>query len=326
MNDYYLFLGKEEGLKEDAVLSVIKRIKKEKPDIQIKKIYANDKKDISIFLNALNEVSLFGEEFLYIVYNTEAAGSDTLKKISSVLKNDDSNKKIIFLSNENKISQVEFDRIFSEDHKKIFYEMFENQKIPFIQNEAKKRRLNIDCNSAELLLSLKENTTKELKNALDEIQKNLGPSHRGRIEKEIILSTLSHSKEETGFSITYHIAKKNKTELLRAVQHFLIESNYVLQPLFSSVLFSLLRAESVMINREQGIYGEKAFSIKSSDGTETVIRSPFEKATINAFISNYKRIDVSKMIKKFLETEYLVREYDSSISETLLTKMLLSLF
>ena len=59
MNDYYLFLGKEEGLKKEAVNTVIKKTQKILPDIQIKKIYANDKKDITVFINALNEVSLF---------------------------------------------------------------------------------------------------------------------------------------------------------------------------------------------------------------------------------------------------------------------------
>ncbi|MDD6957457.1 MAG: hypothetical protein PUI45_03485 [Spirochaetales bacterium] len=327
MNDYYLFLGKEEGLKNEAVNTVIKKTQKIIPDIQIKKIYANDKKDIAVFINALNEVSLFGEEFLYIVYNTETAGDINLKKIASILKTEsDNNRVVIFLSDENRIASTEFDKLFTPDHKKIFYEMFENQKIPFIINEAKKRNLIIDNKASELLLSLIENTTNELRNALDEIRNNMDLSKDRQINKDVILSTLSHSKEENGFTIAYHIARKNKAELLMAVQHFLSESNYILQPLFSSLLFSLLRAESVLINREQGITGERAFTIKSSDGSETTIRSPFEKTAINAFISNYKRKDISRMIKQILETEYLVREYDSTLSETLLTKMFLSLF
>lgn len=327
MSNYYLYLGKEEGLKDEALTALIKKAKKALNSFEIKKYYANDKKDILMFISTLSENSLFGEKFFHIVYNTDEAGAENLKKISSILKQtNDDELFVVFLSNENKITSVEFNKLFPEDHKKIFYEMFENQKVPFIQSEAKKRGLTIDTPTSEFLLSLKENTTKDLKEALDDIQRILEKSNDKKVDENTILSVVNHSKEENGFTICYHIAKKNKQELLNAVEHYLIESAYILPPLFASLLFSLIRAESVMINRENGIRDERAFTIIGADGNETTIRSPFEKTTINAFISNYKRKDVSLIIKKILDVEYQTRNYDQGVGETLLIKTLLSLF
>lgn len=325
MNNKFLLLGKEEGLKEEKINEIIEKARK-KGITGVDKFYATDKNDIETFINALSEVSLFGDESILIMANAEALKEEAAKTIAKIITSDENEKFVILLTNENKLSSTTLDKAFSKNERFVFYEMFESQKVPFIKNEARRLGLSINDECANLILAYTEQTVLAFKSALSSLQsyiklQNLPP----QITKEIILDHLSHSKEESGFTILSHLSKRNKENALIALKNAMNESGWNPQTLFPSLIFSLLRIESVAINKEKGMYGDELFSIIGANGEKTLIRAPQEKDTINNFLRNYTRGDISRILTLVAKTEIELRENDTSLQEIILTRMILDI-
>lgn len=324
MSNKYLLLGKDQGLKNDKLDELKKAFKKENGQVNAQKFYLNDKNDVKNFLEGLSSASLFSNEnTFYILENAESFKESDVRIFASSSEN--SNDYFTFLSSENKVS-ASLEKCFQKQNIFIFYEMFENQKVPFLKTEAAKRGLKLNDDAALLLLSLKDNDTLTLRKTLDEISLFIDTEKKEKlITSELLYEFLNHDREENGFTIASYIARKDKSSALLAIKSIVNENANALSSLFPSLLFSLFRVEEAAINKENGAYKDAIFSISDSNGNTTLIRSPLEKNTINTFLKNYNRKEISKIVKTVIETESAIRQNDTILADILLTKMIVDL-
>lgn len=321
MSYKYLLLGKDQGLKKDKLDELKKAFKKANAELNTKKFYLDDKNDAKAFLDDINSASLFSNEnTFYILENADSFKEADVKAFATSANN--SEDYFVFLSNENKVSSS-LEKCFDKKNIFVFYEMFENQKVPFLKTEAAKRGLRLGDEAATLLLTLRDNDTLTLRKTLDEILLFIDTEKKDKqITTDLLYDFLNHDREESGFTIASYIARKDKASALLAIKSILNENTNALSSLFPSLIFSLLRVEEAAINKENGAYGDAVFNINDSTGSQTVIRSPLEKNTINTFLKNYSRKDISRIVKTVIETESAIRENDTVLSDILLTKMI----
>lgn len=324
MSDRYLLLGKDRGLKNDKIVELKKRFKQANPNGEIIKYYADDKNDIKNFFSNISEASLFSSDnSFYIIENANKLTENDIKTLKKVTEN--SNDFIILNSDENKVSSS-LSNLFEKTNTFIFYEMFENQKVPFLKAEAAKRGLKLEDSAASLLLTLRDNDTLMLRKSLDEILLFIQTENLEKnITTTLLYDFLNHDKEESGFTVASYIAKRDKKAALNAIKNMSAENSNIQSTLFPSLIFSLLRAEEVAINKENGVPQDEIFNIVDANGTNTVIRSPLEKNTIATFLKNYKRDEISRIVKLVIETEGAIRENDADLSDILLSKMILDI-
>lgn len=326
MKNKFLLLGKEEGLQNEKLESLKETARKKFNINTVRKFYGTDKNDIVLFINALSEISLFGDNDMLIMYYADLITGENAKAIVKAIKDESNDRFVILVSAENKLTNAELDKAFSKEERFVFYELFENQKIPFIRTEAKQYGLTINDETASLLLAITEPTTAELKKAIVDLASYIKIQNLpSAITKEIVYDHLSHSKDESGFTLVFHLSRKNKENAIIALTNMMNESGWNPQSLFPSLIFSLIRVESAAINKEKGLYGDAVFNIIGANGESTIIRSPSEKDTINNFLKNYTRKDISRIIKLVLKTEMEVRENDISLHSIILTKMIMDI-
>ena len=86
-----------------------------------------------------------------------------------------------------------------KDHKRIFWEMFENRKEEWIVSFFRKEGFSVDQEAVETILELVENNTDALRVACSRFVLLYPPAHR--VTAEDVLNILEHTREESAFTL-----------------------------------------------------------------------------------------------------------------------------
>ena len=165
----------------------------------------------------LRNSSLFAQTRLVLLYNTneikKKADADLLVEY---IKSPVEETILLLLSDEYRIDR-RIDEAVGKDRKKVFWELYENQKRSWIVDYFRRVNMAITQEAVELLLDLVENHTDDLKKECEKLA--LYFQSGANIDETQIESLIYHSKVENVFTLFESIGRRDLEAALDIYQN-----------------------------------------------------------------------------------------------------------
>ncbi len=197
--EVYLFTGPENGDKGDAVERLRLDAEKKNGNLDFYKYYASETR-VADVIAQLENGGLFSSALFVVFKNAELIkGKADISLISSYIKaSSDSPNTLIFESDENGVDKG-LEKLFSAARKKVFWEMFDNQKPQWVIRFFEKNGFQIDGDAVEQILDMVENNTEALRSECSRFFYCYEKGHRVTVAD--VDKILSHNREENAFTL-----------------------------------------------------------------------------------------------------------------------------
>ena len=212
-SEVYLFTGPELGDKSDAITTILNNARKRDSALDEYSYYVSDK-SVAEVVALLQNVGLFSSSLFVIYKNCEQIKlkSDVDLLVSYIKESADNPNTLILLSDENNIDK-RIESAVPSSHKKIFWEMFENQKPQWVRNFFRKNGFSITDDAIESILNMVENNTQSLK---IEGSKFFYCYPKGyEITCADVDKILTHNREENAFTLFEAMSDSSLTKTKR---------------------------------------------------------------------------------------------------------------
>jgi len=213
----YIFLGTEIGKKQDAIEDIRKKLAKGGAPEEFV-FYASETPAVKI-ANAVQNHSLFAQSRLFIVKNADQVKKkDEIALIASCMEELDSDTTMILVSDEFKLA-AGLDSCCPAANRKIFYEMFENQKPEWVRSFFRQQGRSITADGIDAILEMVENNTDALRRECSRLLLFL-PKDRA-VEAEDAEKWLSHNRQEDAFMLFGRIAAGDASKAIESLRTLL---------------------------------------------------------------------------------------------------------
>ena len=213
----YLYTGPEFGLRGEAVEKVKASLKKKYGDVD-EHLYYLVETPLAEVINILSSGTLFCSATCVVCKNAEllkkkadiALISGWIASVSGegtgsgTSASDDSDTSVLILVSDETSVDSKLDKLIPASNKKIFWEMFESDKLPWVQNYFQKNGFRIEQDAAQLILDMIENNTEALKNECSRFFVCFPKDHV--ITSDDVDSVLTNNREESAFTLFNRIA------------------------------------------------------------------------------------------------------------------------
>jgi DNA polymerase-3 subunit delta len=215
----FLFLGPELGEKDDAVREIRRILSSGSGGGPEETSFYAGESAVSDISAALRNASLFADRRLFLIKNAELIKdkSDT-ELLVSYIRSPQAGTTVVFLSDEIKVAKA-LDDAVPPDSKKIFWELFENRKAPWVRDFFTQRGCRINDGGIAVVLELVENNTEALKRECGRLALFYGRDRL--IGAEDVEEWLSHTREESSFTLFSRIAAGDLTKCLESLHSLL---------------------------------------------------------------------------------------------------------
>ncbi|MCI5523789.1 MAG: DNA polymerase III subunit delta [Treponema sp.] len=193
----YLFTGPEAGEKNEAIENIRQTVKKQSGTLDEYKYYVSDIR-VADVVAQLQNVSLFSSALFIVLCNAEEIkNKDDIKQITSWAASNSSNT-LILVTDEFSVDK-KLDEAVPSNHKRKFFELFENKKEQWIVNFFKKNNFNITPDAVSEILNMVENDTETLRSECSKFLYCFERSHTVSVSD--VNKILTHNKEENAFTL-----------------------------------------------------------------------------------------------------------------------------
>ncbi len=194
----YLFTGPENGEKERAVSQILHEYKASSgSEPEIYKFYPFET-SVGEIVSLLKNGDLFSDYKFVFIHNADEIKKSEISYLVSYIK-DPSDSATLFLMTDSYKVDSKISSAVGKANSRIFYELFENQKVNWIKGYFRKEDLGISPEAVEMILDLVENRTGDLKVVCERLAAFF--KDRGQITEDIIEEYVFHSKEESVFTL-----------------------------------------------------------------------------------------------------------------------------
>lgn len=199
---FYLYKGPEFGEKNDAVQQLKNKAEKQFPSVEFKTFYATEA-SVSDVLAYLSNGSLFSDARFVVLKNAELIKKKDEIQLLADWANACSSQNfqdsiLVLITDENSVD-TKLEKLFPKENVKMFWEMFENRKIPWITDFFRKNGFQIEPEAAQIILNLVENNTESLKNECSGFFVCLKKDRP--ISADDVQNILTHNREENAFTL-----------------------------------------------------------------------------------------------------------------------------
>ena len=220
----YLLLGPETGTKNAFIQEVREGLHKkhrEKPEEY--RLYAFETGTAEV-VDLLRNSSLFASAKLVLFQGAEEIKKkDEVSLLLEYLKNPSKDNVLLLVSEKTSVEKKLQDA-FPQTRKKIFWELFDNQKKSWVISCFHRYKLRITPDAADLFLEVVENNTQDLERECASLSLFFGEN--SEIASKDIETYLFHAKQETVFSLfEAAAASKNLTWALEILDKLLLEGD-----------------------------------------------------------------------------------------------------
>ena len=197
--EVYLYTGPENGEKNDAINSLRENARKKNGDLDEYKYYASDTR-LQDVISQLQNVSLFSSALFVVLKNAELIKlKPEIELLASYINGaSDSPNTLILVSDENSVEK-KLENLIPADHKKIFWEMFENRKNQWVRDYFRKNGLSIEDEAVEQILDMVENNTETLRSECSRFFYVFAKGYCVTVSD--VDKILSHNREENAFTL-----------------------------------------------------------------------------------------------------------------------------
>jgi len=319
----HLLLGPETGDKELLLKQIRDTLRKETgSDLEMYRFYPFETEKGEIFV-ALNNNSLFSEHRLVILSQADNLNASMVDALVGYIAKPSDTATLVIISGELYISS-KLMKAVPKEHTKTFYELFDNQKFGWVQNFFQKAGLTITPDAIDLLLSMVENNTQELRTIASQLTLFWKTGDQaGPINEDDIQTYIHHSRQEDAFTLFPYIAKgdlKASIASLHAILGSGDSSSGIL--LVAGILWQFRRLLSIQEQVQRGASEYEAFSGAKVLGKASSIRSPKDKTVYHQARDTYSREECRSIITVLAEADIATKEAGSEMLPIVLERML----
>ncbi|RKX93358.1 MAG: DNA polymerase III subunit delta [Spirochaetes bacterium] len=194
----YLFTGPENGEKEKAIGQILNQYKTTTGnDPETYRFYPFET-SVGEVVSLLKNGDLFSDYKFVFIHNADEIKKNEIPYLVSYVKEPGDSATLFLLTDSYKVDP-KLSAAVGKASTRIFWELFENQKVNWIRGYFKKESLSISPEAVEMILDLVENRTDDLKVVCERLAVFF--KDRGHISEEIIEEYVFHSKEENVFTL-----------------------------------------------------------------------------------------------------------------------------
>lgn len=315
----YLFTGPEFGERNDAIENLKNSVSKKFGSVDNYLFYASET-PVNEFMSVLQNESLFSEATFITVKNAETIKKkDEIEIILNWIKNVKSENAVLVLVSDEISVDSKIEKAVPSSNQKKFWEMYEDKKLPWLQNYFSKNGYTLTEDAGNLILSLIENNTQSLK---AECSKFFICFPKGtKITEETVDKILTHTREENAFSLFDAMSNSQKTSQERFQNSLEILQKIRLSKENSSVMIiaglsSCFRKLSLWHRlRLEGKNDD--FNLKINGFSSAKIKKQYLSAS-----KNWTSGETSAILSILAETDMNIRSGGTLLENTLLEKAL----
>ena len=315
----YLFTGPEFGERNDAIENLKNSVSKKFGSVDNYLFYASET-PVNEFMSVLQNESLFSEATFITVKNAETIRKkDEIEIILNWIKNVKSENAVLVLVSDEISVDSKIEKAVPSSNQKKFWEMYEDKKLPWLQNYFSKNGYTLTEDAGNLILSLIENNTQSLK---AECSKFFICFPKGtKITEETVDKILTHTREENAFSLFDAMSNSQKTSQERFQNSLEILQKIRLSKENSSVMIiaglsSCFRKLSLWHRlRLEGKNDD--FNLKINGFSSAKIKKQYLSAS-----KNWTSGETSAILSILAETDMNIRSGGTLLENTLLEKAL----
>ena len=311
MNSIYMLLGPESGEKEKFIETIRKEIiSKTKEEPEVHKFYPFDTSAGDI-IALMKNGSLFSSHKLVFLNEAQDIKREDIKPYCEYLKNPSKDVTFIIKSSQISISKP-LTAAVAGSNKKIFWELFENQKRSWIIAYFHRSEVKIDHKAVELMLEMVNNNTDDMRKICEKLILFFGGGVN--LTYNMIENFIYHSKEENVFTLFEPIASGNLSSALEILQKIQLSGEAHPVHLFAGLLYQFRKLHNLTVLCDQQYNLQDAFK-------KLKIGSKRNQKLFSVGIKQYTSAQVKKII-------VLIAKYDAQIRtiRTDLQKISLQLF
>ena len=315
----YLFTGPEFGERNDAIENLKNSVSKKFGSVDNYLFYASET-PVNEFMSVRQNESLFSEATFITVKNAETIKKkDEIEIILNWIKNVKSENAVLVLVSDEISVDSKIEKAVPSSNQKKFWEMYEDKKLPWLQNYFSKNGYTLTEDAGNLILSLIENNTQSLK---AECSKFFICFPKGtKITEETVDKILTHTREENAFSLFDAMSNSQKTSQERFQNSLEILQKIRLSKENSSVMIiaglsSCFRKLSLWHKlRLEGKNDD--FNLKINGFSSAKIKKQYLSAA-----KNWTSGETSAILSILAETDMNIRSGGTLLENTLLEKAL----
>ena len=319
---FYLFTGPEFGEKNDALQEIRNKTEKKFGQYDFYTFYASETK-LSEVMSILTNGSLFSPARFVVLKNSEVIKKkDEIQLITDWVNASNQQKAedsiLVLLSDENSVDK-KLENLVPKENRKMFWEMFEDRKIPWIKNFFSKNGFRIEEEACETLLNLIENNTEALRNECSRFFMCFEKEHV--ITSDDVDKILAHNREESSFTLFDAMADSDLSpekrlekslDILQKIRNSK-ESSFV--PLIAGLLYCF-RQLKLWHSLHNGSYPSD-FDLKINGFSSKKVQLRNKKASS---IWNFQQ--VQKCISLLSATDMQLRSFGTTMEETIIQTMI----
>jgi len=306
----YLLLGPESGEKSQRICAIRDAISRQSGlEPEMYRYYPFDT-EVNDLFSILENNSLFSDHRLVIINQIEDSPLQLCTALIEYLKHPSDSATLLLLSNEISVN-AKLTQAVPKKNIEIFWEMFENRKIPWVRDFFRRNNADITDDATELLLELVENNTQELRNVCSQLIQFFSserPQTKLVIQEEDIETYVHHSRKENAFTLFETIANGDLEQAL-AILHVLVtsgEGDSV--PLLAMLLWQFRRLASYADLLKQGYNHEQACQKTSVAGKPSPIKRKKDQLLTATACRIYSPDQIGNIIARIGEYDIKTRE------------------
>ncbi|AIW88959.1 DNA polymerase III subunit delta [Treponema sp. OMZ 838] len=313
----WLFTGPELGERNDALEALRKSAEKKYGQLDNHLFYAADT-SIAVVLDAVQNGSLFAEARFAVVRNAEAIKKkEDIQALTQWAEQTptEAGAFLVLISDEIGIDK-KIEALVPKDHKKIFWELFENKKQEWIRRFFAQSKIGIEQDAIEVLLELVENNTEALKTTCAHISLFFEPGTT--LTAETVERLLAHNKEETPFTLFDALSNANLEYALNIRQKLTLSKESSPVQLIAGLTYCFRRLRDWHNLAQTG--GLDDFSLKKAGFTSKKAIDQYRRAS-----KQWSEQTVYRIISLLNKTDMQIRTMGQELSGVLLDACLYSI-
>lgn len=315
----YLFTGPETGGQQESVQKIKASLKKQYGEIEEYSFYAMET-SAGEFLTVLQNESLFASATCVVVKNAEQIKKkDEVEMLVNWMKNASSPTNVLILLSDEISIDSKIEKAVPPANKKIFWELFETDKIAWINSFFNKNKRSITSDAVSSILEMVENNTASLKNECSRFFVLFPEGHK--VTAEEVDSVLYHSREENAFTLFAQMADASASPEQRLAKSLEILQKIRLSKENSSVLViagltSCFRKLSLWKKlKAEGLSDD--FNLKKNGFTSSRQKTQYSNAS-----RIWKPGQVTAILAVLATSDMTIRSGGSALEDVFLQKML----
>jgi hypothetical protein len=313
----WLFTGPELGERNDALEALRKSAEKKYGQLDNHLFYAADT-SLSVILDAVQNGSLFANARFAVVRNAEAIKKkEDIQALTHWVEQTpaEDGAFLVLISDEIGIDK-KIEAIVPKDHKKIFWELFENKKQDWIRRFFAQSKISIEQDAIDVLLELVENNTEALKNTCAHI--SLFFEQGTLLTAETVERLLAHNKEETPFTLFDALSSANLEYALNIRQKLSLSKESSPVQLIAGLAYCFRRLRDWHTIAHTGALDD--FSLKKAGFTSKKAIDQYRRAS-----RQWNEHTVSRILSLLNQTDMQIRTMGQELSGVLLDACLYSI-